>query len=99
MRTVLLASTLFLLGFAYSLIQADERFLLIPPHVWSDGEYHDEYIRYFKTDPWQPYTAHVQCTEYARWLHKSRISAPHYSACIDPSQLMEIKPWNVSGTR
>jgi hypothetical protein len=74
-------------------IKADERILIVPPQTYTDGKDYPEYIRYFNAEPWMTWTAHSQCSEYAVWLHRSRISAPHYTACIDPSELMMLRNW------
>jgi hypothetical protein len=76
--------------FSFSLY-ADERVLVIPSHVWSDGELYPEYIRYYHSYDWEVYSAHVKCASYARWLHTSRFESPMYSSCIDPSELLEIR--------
>ena len=91
MRLVLLSAAITLAFLNYSILKADERFLLIPSHTWSDGTTHIEYLKYFKSYDWEVKSAHAKCAEYAKWLHDSRISAPMYSSCVDPSQLHWIR--------
>ena len=70
-------------------VKADERILVVPPQMYTDGFIYPEYIRYFRDD-YQD-TAHTQCQNMAVWVHRSRIAAPHFSACIHPAELVEIR--------
>jgi hypothetical protein len=93
MNKILVLAAALLAANAVAVVKADETFLVVPPQMYTDGNNYSEFIRYFKAESWQVQTSWEQCQSYARWMHTSRISAPHYSACVDGSELSSLRSW------